>query len=61
MRYLWIKRELADIDDKTAIGIDLQAYDFKDPGKLKVNVSNSFSIPATAVNLRILEIGNPLG
>lgn len=57
MRYLWIKRELADIDDKTAIGIDLQAYDLKEPGKLKVNVSNSFSIPATAVNLRIL--GNP--
>jgi len=57
MRLLRINGEIADIDEDTAIGIDLQAYDFKDPGKLKVNVSNTFSLPATAKNMRIL--GSP--
>ena len=57
MRLLRINGEIADIDEDTAIGIDLQAYDFKDPGKLKVNVSNTFSLPATAKNIRIL--GSP--
>lgn len=60
MRLLRINGEIADIDEDTAIGIDLQAYDFKDPGKLKVNVSNTFSLPATAKNMRILgSPGNP--
>lgn len=54
MRLLRINGHIADIDEDTAIGIDLQAYDFKDPGKLKVNVSNTFSLPATAKNMRIL-------
>ena len=57
MRLLRINGEIADIDEDTAIGIDLQAYDFKDPGKLKVNVSNTFSLPATAKTMRIL--GSP--
>ena len=60
MRLLRINGEIADIDENTAIGIDLQAYDFKDPGKLKVNISNTFSLPATAKNMRILgSPGNP--
>lgn len=42
-----------DIDDSTSIGIDFQAYDFKEPGKRKIKISNNFSVPATANNLRI--------
>ena len=42
-----------DIDDTTAIGIDFQAYDFKEPAKRKVNISNSFTVPATIQNLKI--------
>ncbi len=41
-----------DIDEKTAIGIDIQAIDFKEPGKRKVSFSNSFSIPYTSNNAR---------
>ena len=42
-----------DLDDKTAIGINLQTYDIKEPGKRKINVSNSFTVPATANNMKI--------
>lgn len=60
MRILKINGKIADIDEKTAIGIDLQAYDFKEPGQLKVNVSNTFSIPATAHNRLLLgDAGSP--
>lgn len=41
-----------DIDNTTSIGIDFQAYDFKEPGKRKINISNSFTVPATIHNLR---------
>lgn len=41
-----------DIDEETAIGIDFQTYDFKEPGKRKINISNSFTVPATAQNMR---------
>jgi hypothetical protein len=41
-----------DIDNETAIGIDFQAYDFKEPGKRKINISNTFTVPATIHNLR---------
>lgn len=41
-----------DIDDSTSIGIDFQAYDFKEPGKRKINISNSFTVPATSHNMR---------
>lgn len=40
----------ADIDDNTAIGIDFQCYDLKEPAKRKINISNNFSIPVTAKN-----------
>lgn len=46
-----------DIDDKTAIGLDLQSYDIKEPGKPKINVSNTFTVPVTVNNLSV--IGNP--
>ncbi|MFZ2169379.1 MAG: hypothetical protein WAW61_07060 [Methylococcaceae bacterium] len=42
-----------DIDNETAIGIDFQVYDFKEPGKRKINISNSFTIPSTIHNLKI--------
>jgi len=53
MRILKANGQTLDIDDNTAIGIDYQAYDFKKPGDIKVNVSNTFTIPATAKNLKI--------
>lgn len=56
MRLLKFNNEFVDIDDKTAIGITLQAYDVKTPGERKVNTSNSFTIPKTSRNMRL--IGN---
>jgi hypothetical protein len=53
MRILRINDIDVDIDDKTAIGIDFQSYDMKEPGKNFVNVSNTFTIPATANNKAI--------
>jgi len=53
MRILKANGVILDIDDETAIGIDYQAYDFKKAGDIKVNVSNTFTIPATAKNLKI--------
>jgi hypothetical protein len=57
VRILKINNELVDIDERTAIGITFQSYDVKSPGKRFVNVSNTFSIPATNKNLTIF--GNP--
>lgn len=57
MRRLYINSQLCDIDDDTAIGIDYQAYDLKEPGRSKTKISNTFSIPKTANNLFIF--GNP--
>ena len=42
-----------DLDDKTAIGFDLQAYDIKEPGNRKISVSNQFTVPATSNNMKI--------
>lgn len=53
MRILKANGHILDIDDDTAIGIDYQAYDFKKAGDIKVNVSNTFNIPATVKNLKI--------
>jgi hypothetical protein len=47
-----------DIDDETAIGIDFQCYDIKEPGKRKINISNQFTIPGTAHNLAIFGYAN---
>ena len=52
MRILKANDTILDIDSDTAIGIDLQAYDFKKPGELKGSVSNTFTIPATPRNMR---------
>jgi hypothetical protein len=54
MRLLYINDILVDIDEKTAIGIDLQTYDIKEPSKPKVSVSNSFTIPITNKNLKAI-------
>lgn len=60
MQLLKFNGQNIDIDEKTAIGITFQAYDFSDPAKRVVSVSNSFTLPATANNLRIIEhTGNP--
>jgi hypothetical protein len=53
MRLLTINGIRVDIDDKTAIGIDLQTYDVKSPAKAKINISNTFSVPKTINNLSI--------
>lgn len=58
MRLLKLNGQIAELDSKTAIGITFQAYDFKEPGKRKVKVSNSFSLPLTAVNQKIIGFAN---
>lgn len=53
MRLLYFDNEQVDIDNNTAIGIDLQAYDLTTLQR-RVNVSNRFSLPRTAKNMRII-------
>ena len=53
MRLLRINGTDVDIDEKTALGITLQSYDIKEPGKTFVNISNTFSIPLTSHNSQI--------
>jgi hypothetical protein len=49
-----------DIDDSTAIGLTLQSYDVKQPGKRFVNYTNTFNIPDTAKNRAIFgNTGSP--
>lgn len=60
MQILKFNNEFIDIDKDTAIGLDIQSYDIKEPAERKVTTSNSFSIPKTANNLRVLGFpGNP--
>lgn len=60
MRLLKFNNQLVDIDEQTAIGIDFQAYDVAKPGSRKVSVSNNFTIPKTAANMRMVGFaGNP--
>lgn len=58
MRLLRINGHKVDIDDNTAIGITYQGYDVKTPGQRKVNVTNTFTIPATSHNLNIFGNAN---
>jgi hypothetical protein len=53
MRLLRINDIDVDIDDQTAIGIDFQSYDVKQPGKNFINISNTFTVPLTANNKAI--------
>ena len=53
-RLLRINGFEVDIDESTAIGIDLQSYDVKDPSKRFFNVTNSFTIPLTTTNNKII-------
>jgi len=53
MRLLRINGKDVDLDDKTAIGVDYQAYDIKQPGVRKVKITNTFTVPATAANRAI--------
>ena len=60
MRILKINGVIANIDNATAIGIDLQTYDVKEPVYRKVKISNSFTIPITNLNLELIgRIGGP--
>lgn len=60
MRLLKFNNEEVEIDEVTAIGIDYQGYDVQDPGKMKVAVSNTFTIPKTAHNMQLCGFpGNP--
>lgn len=58
MRLLKINGLKVDLDDKTAIGVTFQSYDVKSPGARKVNITNSFTIPATYNNLQIFGNAN---
>lgn len=57
-RLLKINGVIVDLDDETAIGIDLQSYNIKKPGQKHINVSNSFTVPPTAKNLAIFGTPN---
>ncbi len=46
-----------DIDDNTVIAVDIQFYNIKEPSKRKINITNTFTVPATINNLKI--IGHP--
>jgi len=54
-------RQKLDIDDKTAIGIDLQARDFKEPGKRVLSFSNAFTVPYTAKNAKAFGFAYDIG
>lgn len=56
MRRLVVDGSDLEFDDKTAIGIDIQCLDIKEPGVRKLKTSNSFTVPATMVNKKILGI-----
>lgn len=60
MQLLKFDNKVLDIDRNTAIGITFSAYDISSPGERKINVSNAFTLPITANNIRIIEhAGNP--
>lgn len=54
MRLLKFNGKIVDIDEQTAIGIDVQAFDIRTPSATKINVSNNFSIPKTVNNLKLV-------
>jgi len=59
-RLLRFNKYDVDIDDDTAIGINLQCYDVKEPSKRLVNITESFTLPLTANNKRLFGFaGNP--
>lgn len=58
MRLLRINGIKVDIDENTAIGVDYQSYDVKQPGVRKVNITNTFTIPKTSSNLQIFGNAN---
>ena len=58
MRILKVNNILVDIDEQTAIGIDYQSYDIKQPGKSFITVSNSFTVPITSNNLAIFGVAS---
>lgn len=53
MRLLKINDTVVDIDENTSIGITFKSFDIKTPLNRFVNISNSFTIPATVSNLAI--------
>jgi len=53
MRLLKINGIECDIDEKTAIGVTIQAYDIANVGKPLSTFTNSFTLPITANNRKI--------
>ena len=53
-RRVYINEELADIDDQTAIGIDISPFDPINLNTRKMRASNKFSIPRTFKNRSLL-------
>ena len=53
-RALYINNQLADIDEKTAIGMTWQLFDFANPGQFGVAYTNSATLPGTPRNLEVL-------
>jgi hypothetical protein len=54
MRRLEINGNRVDLDNKTAIGITFQSGDISQPDKKKFTISNTFKIPVTNHNKKIL-------
>jgi hypothetical protein len=53
MRLLRINGIDVDIDERTAIGVDLQSYNIEEPGTTLINTTNTFTIPKTSNNLAV--------
>ena len=53
MRLLKINNINVDIDEETAIGVNYQSYNVKEPGKTFITITNTFTIPLTSNNSSI--------
>lgn len=49
-----------ELDNETALGVDIQGWDIKNPARPKISVSNSFSIPRTLNNEKLTGFGDSL-
>ena len=58
MRQLFVNGQLADLDEKTAIGINIQIGDFSEPCQNKLSSTNTFQLPKSSRNKRIFEFSD---
>jgi hypothetical protein len=54
MQLLYVNNTQLDLDEGSAIGLDMQSYDIKNPATIFQPVSNNFSVPKTKRNLKTL-------